>query len=36
MRKAIKRWRFCRYLMGMSFCDSLKAAIFGRDVFKVG
>lgn len=36
MKKAIKRFRFCYYFMGMSFGKSIKAAIFGKDVFKFG
>jgi hypothetical protein len=35
MKKAIKRWQFCRW-MGMPFSKCVKAFLFGKDVFKVG
>lgn len=35
MKKAIKRWRFCRW-MGMPFGKCIKAFLFGKDVFKCG
>lgn len=36
MRKAIKRFNFCYHFMGMPLSKSIKAAIFGKDVFKFG
>lgn len=36
MKKAYLRFRFCYYFMGMSLGKSLKAAIFGKDIFKIG
>lgn len=36
MKKAIKRFRFCYNFMGMPLWKSLQAAIFGKDVFKIG
>lgn len=35
MKKAIKRWQFCRW-MGMPFGKCVKAFLFGKDVFKCG
>lgn len=35
MKKAIKRYRFCRW-MGMPLGKCIQAALFGKDVFKVG
>lgn len=32
--KAIKRFRFCYYIIGMSLWKSIKAMLFGKDVFK--
>ena len=34
MSKAIKRFRFCYFFMGMSLTKSIKAMLFGKDVFK--
>lgn len=36
MKKAIMRFRFCYNFMGMPFWKSIKAMIFGKDVFKFG
>lgn len=36
MKNAIRRFNFCYRFMGMPFGVSLKAAIFGKDVFKFG
>lgn len=35
MKKAIKRWQFCRW-MGMPLTKCIKAFFFGKDIFKVG
>ena len=36
MCKALKRWRFCRNVLGLSFGKCVQAALFGKEVFKVG
>lgn len=33
MKKAIMRWRFCRW-MGMPFGTCIQGFLFGREVFK--
>ena len=34
MKNALKRFRFCYYFMGMPLSKCIKAALFGKDVFK--
>ena len=34
MKNMIKRWNFCYNFMGMPFWKCVKAALFGKDVFK--
>lgn len=36
MRDAIRRFRFCYYVIGMPLGKCIKAALFGKDVFKLG
>ena len=36
MKKAFRRFCFCYYFMSMSFGKCIKAALFGKDVFKFG
>lgn len=36
MKKAIKRFNFCYRIMGMPLSKCIKAALFGKDVFKFG
>ena len=36
MKKAIKRFNFCYYVMGMPLFKCIKAALFGKKVFKFG
>ena len=36
MKNAFRRFRFCYYVMGMPLGKCIKAALFGKDVFKVG
>lgn len=36
MKKAIKRFNFCYYVMNMPLSKCIKATLFGKDVFKFG
>jgi hypothetical protein len=36
MKKAYKRFRFCYYFLGWPLGKSIKIAIFGKDIFKMG
>lgn len=36
MNEICKRYYFCRYVLRFSFSKSVKAALFGGSIFKVG